>query len=164
MLKAELLRQQLTTAVRFFRDNPDRLEVFVKSGHAVSGGQASPSFRYDFEINVLAMDFSGSLDELIVPVLGWAKLHQPDLLFSRDQREKGIGFEAEILDNGAADILITVKASELVIVTAGEDGRPLVQHRDQPKHFEDEAFSGWNVLNAVSSDGDVVTPGGDANG
>lgn len=132
MLKADLLRALIVAHQPWFRDNPDRLEVYATSGKVNAGGTASASYRYEYELNVLAMDYPYDLDSLTLPVLAWARRHQPALLLNPDLRREGIRFEAEILDNDTADVLYTIKASEMVIVTFGTDGKPVAKHRDEP--------------------------------
>lgn len=132
MLKADLLRAMIVAFQPWFKDNPDRLEVYATSGKVSAGGAASASYRYDFELNVLAMDYPYDLDSLTVPILAWARRHQPELLLNPERRREGIRFEAEILNNDTADVLYTIKASEMVIVTFGADGRTQVKHRDEP--------------------------------
>ncbi|MFP1869266.1 phage tail protein [Lonsdalea quercina] len=132
MLKADLLRAIIVAYQPWFKENPDRLEVYVTSGKVNSGGTASVSYRYEYELNVLAMDYPYDLDSLTVPVLAWARQHQPALLLNPDLRREGIKFDAEILDNDTADVLYTIKASEMVIVTFDAGGKPIVRHRDEP--------------------------------
>lgn len=134
MLKAELMRQAIVAHQAWFVDNPDSLEVYVTKGNVVAGGGASPSFAYHYELNVLAMDYPGSLDDLAIPVLAWARRHQPALLFNPQRREKGISFDAEILNNDTADILFVINASEMVIVNFDDAGKPVAVHRDEPQN------------------------------
>ncbi|WP_210452347.1 phage tail protein [Pantoea ananatis] len=136
MLKADLLRTAIVAQQPWFRDNPDRLEVYVTSGKVMAGGTASASYRYEYELNVLAMDYPYDLDSLTVPVLAWARRHQPALLLNPELRRDGISFDAELLSNDTADILFNIKASEMVIVTFGADGKPQVKHRDEPVNAE----------------------------
>lgn len=157
MLKAELLRAQIVAHNQFFRENPDQLEVYVKKAQVISTGRLSPSFTYVYDLNVLAMDYPGNIDDLTLPILAWAYVHQPELLFNPAKREDGIGFEAEILNNDTADILYVIKASESVIVTKDPDGKVTVTHRDQPRHFEDEPGSQWSEILVKAADGDEIT-------
>lgn len=132
MLKADLLRAIIVAYQPWFKENPDRLEVYVTSGKVNSGGAASLSYRYEYQLNVLAMDYPHDLDSLTVPVLAWARRHQPALLLNPELRRDGISFEAELLSNDTADVLYTIKASEMVIVTLDVNGKPQVKHRDEP--------------------------------
>lgn len=136
MLKAEQLRAAIVAHQPWFGQNPDRLEVYVTSGKVIAGGGPSASYSYGYELNVLAMDYPYDLDSLTLPVLGWARRHQPALLLNPDLRKEGISFDAELLSNDTADILFVIKASEMVIVTFDESGRPQAKHRDEPVHSD----------------------------
>jgi len=157
MLKSELMRAAIVAHNPFFRENPDRLEVYVTKGRVHSTGRPSPSFAYGYELNVLAMEFPGSLDDLTIPILSWAVEHQPDLLFNKEKREKGISFDADILDNNTADILYVIDASELVIVSRDEAGRLTGEHRDEPRHFEFEPGNTWSTLLVADASGKAET-------
>lgn len=134
MLKADLLRAAIVAHQPWFVQNPDRLEVYVTSGKVIAGGTASASYSYSYELNVLAMDYPYDLDSLTMPVLGWARRHQPVLLLNPELRKEGISFDAELLNNDTADILFVIKASEMVIVNFDENGKPQAKHRDEPLH------------------------------
>lgn len=147
MLKSDLLRAEIVAHQPWFVQNPDRLEVYATSGKVIAGGGASPSYTFSYELNVLAMDYPYDLDSLTIPVLAWARRHQPALLLNPDLRREGISFEAELLSNDTADILFTIKANEMVIVSFDENGKPLAKHRDEPLHADMfPAGETWSLL------------------
>ena len=131
MLKPDLLRKHISQAVPWLRDNPDNLAVYVQKGRMVSTGQRSASFEYEYTIEVLAMDYPEPLDSLSLPILAWARLYQPELLFNPDRAREGITFEADILSNSTMDVLIQIQASEAVVVKV-EEGKPVIHHRADP--------------------------------
>lgn len=59
MLKAKLMRDIITEFHPWFKTNPDALEVYVTRGKVIATGTPSMSFMYQYELNVLAMDFPG---------------------------------------------------------------------------------------------------------
>ncbi|TDS93414.1 phage tail protein [Erwinia rhapontici] len=152
MLKSELLRAAIVAHNPFFKQEPDRLEVYVTKGNILASGTASPSFAYKYELNVLAMDYPGDLDDLAIPLLQWALEYQSELLFNPARRENGISFDAEILNNGTADILFVINASENVIVTRDAAGVLSAVHRTEPKR-PDEMIGDWKNLLAVDQHG-----------
>lgn len=156
MLKSELLRAAIVAHNPFFKQEPDRLEVYVTKGNVLASGTPSPSFAYKYELNVLAMDYPGDLDDLTIPILQWALEYQSELIFNPARRENGISFDAEILKNGTADILFVINASENVIVTRGPDGELSAKHRTEPKR-NDDMIGDWKTLLAVDQHGTSQT-------
>nr|DAG10685.1 MAG TPA: tail completion protein [Caudoviricetes sp.] len=81
---------------------------------------------YHYTIQVLAMDFPGQIDDLMLPLLAWAWEQQPDLLLNPDNNRK-VEFDADIVNDDVADILFKVPAWERVIVEI-VDGKPVAKH------------------------------------
>lgn len=144
MLKAKLMRDIITEFHPWFKTNPDALEVYVTRGKVIATGTPSMSFMYQYELNVLAMDFPGDLDRLTIPILSWARQHQPDLLFNPERRRDGIDFDADILNDDTIDVLYVIKATERVIV-AMEDGELVIEHLAEPPVYP-EILKAWDVL------------------
>ncbi|WP_237386162.1 phage tail protein [Xenorhabdus sp. Sc-CR9] len=144
MLKPNLLREMIVSHEPFFRQNPDRLEVFVTKGNLIATGTKSASFLYQYQLEVLALDYPNPLDNLSIPILAWARRHQPDLLFNADRRENGFRFEVDLLNTDTADILFTLPASERVIVSA-DAGRLIPTHIDEPQQ-DSPLLTAWDVL------------------
>lgn len=144
MRKPNLLREILVRFAPYFKENPDLLEVYVTSGHIESTGTQSVSYLNDYEINVFAMDFAGDLRHLILAILTWAKLHQPDLLFNPDKRKAGIRYDADILDSEKIDVLFVIKATERVIVTF-DDNKIVFDHPLEPA-FPNRPMPDWDKL------------------
>ncbi|WCG84491.1 phage tail protein [Pectobacterium sp. A5351] len=146
MLKAELLRKAISEQVPWLRENPDQLVVYVQEGNAISTGARSASFEYRYTLEVLAMDYPHSIDTLMVPILMWARIYQPDLLLNPERRKTGITFEADLLSNSTADLLIRIQADEAVIVTRDEAGEINTRHRADPPPDPMEGMDGWSLL------------------
>ncbi|OCA54210.1 phage tail protein [Photorhabdus namnaonensis] len=151
MLKTKLLRDIISEYNPWFVQNPDRLEVYVEKGKLLATGTQSSSFMYQYDLNVLALDYPGSLDSISISILIWARQHQPDLLFNPDRSNDGIQFDADILSDGTADILFVLRTTERVIVQA-ENGQLTTQHLDEPPYpSAGPSKDPWGVL----IDGDV---------
>jgi hypothetical protein len=144
MLKAKLMRDIITDYTPWFKKNPDALEAYVTRGKIIATGTPSLSFMYQYELNVLAMDFPGSLDDLALPILSWARQHQPDLLFNPERRRDGIDFDADILNDDTIDVLFVIKATERVIVNMVE-GKLVIEHLAEPPVYQ-ESLKAWDVL------------------
>jgi hypothetical protein len=129
MRKAADLRDYLAGAVPSLEKNPDRLVVYIPKGAiACRAGSLSFEWRYDVEITVI--EFADHPDTLIVPLLAWISLHQPDLLQNPERADSAIRFEAEVVDHDKADVQLTVSLSERVVVRAKADGYDAVHCDD----------------------------------
>ncbi|CAE1144977.1 phage tail protein [Serratia sp. Tan611] len=134
MKKAELLREALVASNTWCKANPEQFTVWVEKGHIEIMATGESSFMYIYPIQVLAMDFPGQVDDLMLPLLAWVWENQPDLLLNPEENQR-IEFDADIISDDSADILLKVPVWERVIVTAGENGKPMAQHlaEDKPR-------------------------------
>lgn len=151
MLKPDLLRQHISQAVPWLRDNPDNLAVYVQKGRMVSTGQLAAAFEYQYTIEVLAMDYPQPLDTLSIPILAWARLYQPELLFNPERARDGITFEADILSNSTMDVLIKIQADEAVYMKV-EGGELIVKHRADPMPGPEQGDWSLVIIDEVSGD------------
>ena len=71
MKKAELLRAALTAGNAWCKANPEQITVWVEKGHIQIEATGEASFMYHYTIQVLAMDFPGQVDDLMLPLLAW---------------------------------------------------------------------------------------------
>ncbi|WP_181890726.1 phage tail protein [Raoultella planticola] len=126
MKKAELMRDALTRNNTWCKANPELFIVWVEKGHIQIEATGEASFMYHYTIQVLAVDFPGQIDELMLPLLAWAWEQQPDLLLNPDNNRK-VEFDADIVNDDVADILFKVPAWERVIVEI-VDGKPVAKH------------------------------------
>ena len=126
MKKAELLRTALTAGNTWCKANPEQITVWAERGHIQIEATGEASFMYHYTIQVLAMDFPGQVDDLILPLLAWVWQQQPDLLLNPDNNRK-VEFDADIVNDDVADILFKVPAWERVIVEI-VDGKPVAKH------------------------------------
>ncbi|TRM52860.1 phage tail protein [Achromobacter sp. LC458] len=133
MRKANELREYLTRHNRFLNEFPDRLHVFVEQGNIHCSATRSLSHEYRFTLTIVVTDYAGSTDALMLPLLAWIRVKQPELMANKDRRENGISFEVELLDNNAADVEIKIPLTERVIVQSARDGKGMVAvHEDEP--------------------------------
>lgn len=135
MTKIDSLRDLLLRAVPALRANPETLSIFVDRGRVAARAGATLSFEYRYTANLVAQDFSGSHDEIIVPVLAWIARHQPELLAKPNGEP--IAFEAELLDADTSDLSLTIELSERVTVeTLANGSRSVVHVTDDADRFD----------------------------
>jgi hypothetical protein len=138
MKKPESLRQHLLACVPTLARDPERLLIFIDTGKVRCTAAPGLSFEYEYTLNVILTDYAGSPDVIMVPLLAWLRVNQPDLLLNLEKSSEGIKFEADILDKHKVDLSMTLPLSERVIVKI-LDGDLHIEHADEPPMIE-EAF------------------------
>jgi hypothetical protein len=133
MNKPESLRTHLLATIVELKHNPDRLLIFIDNGKIRCTAAASLSFEYSFDLQVILTDFAGHPDSVMLPVLGWLKVNQADLLENLNKSTEGIQFEADILDNSKVDLSLTLPLTERVIVGKDADGKTTIRHPGEPQ-------------------------------
>lgn len=142
MLKPNLLRAALSQAVPYLRENPDKLAIWLDKGVVVATGQKSLSFEYRYTAHVIVMDYPYSMDTVTLPAMLWIHRHQPDLIFNPDRRKTGFTFEADILNNATADIMLHLELTEAVRVADVNDRLELT-HLDEPADPRGDMLADW---------------------
>ncbi|KWC65059.1 phage tail protein [Burkholderia ubonensis] len=131
MNKPDSLRAALTAALPEFARDPDRLHIFIEHGAIAVTAAHSLSFEYAYTLDIVVTDYAGHSDHLMVPIIAWLKINQPELLLNRDLCRDGFKFQAELLDNGKSDVEILLKLTERVGVTEQADGYE-IHHFGEP--------------------------------
>lgn len=132
MLKPQLLRKTLMEAVPEFRNDPDKLHIFIEHGNIISTLAPSLSHEYHYTLSLVVTDFGGNADRIMVPILSWLRLHQHDGMNNPDLRDEAFRFEIDILSEESCDMEIALRLTERVIVKEEPAGILLVDHRDEP--------------------------------
>lgn len=143
MLKPNSLRQAITAAVPELKRDPDKLTLFVKDGKLATTGGGSLSFEYRYTVNIVVLDYGSHADAIMVPLLAWLRVHQPEIAENPELRDKAVRFEVEFLNAKTVDLSVEVDLSERVIVKprAPTEGPPTppgqafdVKHVGEPPH------------------------------
>ncbi|SDA21556.1 phage tail protein [Sphingomonas sp. NFR15] len=148
MKKPEGLKRLLLAAVPGLAADPTRLAMFIDKGKLTARGTGTLSFEYSYTLNIVVQDYSGEIDDLMVPIVAWVAEMQPDLL-DRAPNEP-FTFESEILDGDAADVSIDLELTEAVRVVRKPEGGFTATHLDEPSR--EDAFAGvcgvnlWQLL------------------
>ena len=158
MLKPNSLREHLSQAVPALRRDPDKLAVFLKDGKLVAAAGETLSFEYRYTLNLVLLDYAEHADAVMVPLLAWLRINQPEIAENPDLREKALRFEVEFLNTKTVDLSIEIELTERVLVRA-RDGAPGydVKHVGEPAHvgetpvgerweifFEGEPIASWD--------------------
>ncbi|AUV02246.1 phage tail protein [Enterobacteriaceae bacterium ENNIH1] len=152
MKKTELLRKALVAESQWCKARPEQLTVWAEKGGVEIEATGEASFLYRYEIRVLVTDFPEHIDALMLPTLAWVCQQQPDLLLNPDSNKK-ISFEADILSDDTADVLITIPVWERVIITR-QGGVTTAKHlpEDRPLFYK----TAWDEVFFDPSDGEVA--------
>jgi hypothetical protein len=126
--------------------DPERLKVMGQDGHIIATGTASLSFEYRYSAFIAVLDYTGHTDALMVPILAWMQVNQPEQLDNPELREKAITFEVEHLNETAADIGIWLELTERAIVRQAPDAPAGAPHRLTITHPQEPCRAGTVCL------------------
>lgn len=156
MLKPDSLRAALVAALPDLARNPDRLAIFAERGR-IAARFAPPArgFEYRYDLKVVLIDFADHPDRVILPVLRWLEVNQPDLLQGVPSANQAITFAAEFIDAGTVDLELTLTLSESVVVVDRADGGVDLTHLE-PQPFE--VTLGPGLSEVWDGDGRLPTP------
>lgn len=141
MNKPDSLRTLLLESVPGLKKNPERLLMFIDQGKVRCTAAASLSFEYGYSLQIILTDFAGHPDSVMLPILGWLRINQSELLVNLDKSAEGLKFEVDLLDRAKVDMAITLPLTERVIVKREDDGSFNVTHAEEPQ-YEDYAEQG----------------------
>lgn len=147
MLKLDSLRALLVQCVPELARDPERLLIVGDDGRMVATGTASLSFEYRYTAYITVLDYAGHADALMVPLLAWLKVNQPELMDNPAKRENAVRFAINPLASGAVDIGIEVDLTERAIVKAdpAHPTRVTVTHPPEPGLVGLASFSGDGI-------------------
>ena len=72
------------------------------------------SFKY--QLNLVINDYAGDIDLIVVPVLAWLRENQPDIIATKDRRESGFVYRADVISDTFCEISTDLPLTERVIV------------------------------------------------
>lgn len=144
MYKPDSLRTFLAQANPELARDPERLLVFIDDGHLNATFAPGLSFEYAYTLQLVFTDFAGHPDAIMVPLLLWLRMHQPDLLANPGRRD-ALTFEADLLDNSKVDLEIRIPLTERVGVHPREGGGYDIEHYPEPPAPEPLTPGRWDV-------------------
>lgn len=143
MKKPASLRAALVAALPQLATDPDKLLVFIDAGSLHASYAPGLSYEYAYTLNLVLTDYAGDPDAVMVPLLMWVRVNQSELMDNVDQRQSGISFEADILDNDSCDLSIKLALTERVIVNDNGAGVLTITHPDEPQPEARLTASHW---------------------
>jgi len=142
MNKPDSLRAHLLASVPELKHNPDRLLIFIDKGKVRCTAAASLSFEYAYDLQIILTDFAGNPDSVMLPLLGWLRVNQSELLANLDKSAEGIKFEADVIDHSKVDMSVTLPLTERVLVKKQADGTYHAKHSAEPQYTPYEEITG----------------------
>ncbi|EOC0418874.1 phage tail protein [Cronobacter malonaticus] len=112
MQKPNSLRNALIEAVPELNAYPDNLQLSVSRGSIAATLAASLSYEKRYTLTVAVGTFTGELDALLVPVMAWLRINQPDIMTTNEGQKTGFTFEVAIRGDGSVDIHINLLLTE----------------------------------------------------
>ena len=143
MNKPDSLRAHLLVTVAGLQNNPDRLLIFIDNGKVRCTAAATLSFEYSYDLQIILTAFAGHPDSVMLPVLGWISINQPELLENYEKMQNGIQFEADILDKDKVDLGLTLRLTERVVVGTDAQGNTTVKHAGEPQRVAGYLDPNW---------------------
>ncbi|MDT8758232.1 phage tail protein [Sphingomonas psychrotolerans] len=128
MNKIDSLQAAIVAALPELANDPARLRMWIDRGAAQSRQTESLSFGFTYRLNILVLELASDIALLALAIFGWLRVNEPHLLAPDTD---GFSFDADILDNRTADILIQIDVRQNVQVRAAEAGYSL-EYLDEP--------------------------------
>ncbi|WP_062731843.1 phage tail protein [Sphingobium abikonense] len=119
MLKLDSLRKAIATALPEMARSPEHLRIWIERGAGRCQGTTSDAFGFTFQANVLIVEMTSEIAVLAHAIFRWLRVNQPDLL---SPGREGFSFDADILDNGSADVLLQLQLTQNVTVAPKDGG------------------------------------------
>lgn len=135
MEKLNSLRAAITAALPELARSPENLRLFVERGVARCQGTPSDAFGFSVQAEVLVIEMTSDIAILAHAIFRWLRVNQPDLL---TPGREGFAFEAEMLDNGKADVVIQIQLTQNVTAAAVDGGHTLAYIPEPNPLFDDD--------------------------
>lgn len=150
MIKPNALRAALVAALPEFQTDADRLAIFVDKGRLISRLTPGLGYEYRYRLRIFVEAFTGSPDAIMVPLLLWLRLNQPDLFLRFGREDDTLIFEADILDQSSWDIAISFELTEAVQLIARPDGSGWdITHLPEPQPDDVSLTEGITLLDTI---------------
>ncbi|WP_162528396.1 phage tail protein [Novosphingobium sp. BW1] len=135
MKKPASLRAAIAATLPDLARDADRLVMWVERGAVRATQGPQRGFAWEYDLIIVAENYTLPPEDLFFTVTDWMRLHQPDLL---QPDAAGFPFEVDVIDDRAFDVKITLPLREVVAATPSQGGWSL-EVQEEPVHFPDAA-------------------------
>ena len=122
MRKPALLRAAIAAAFPDLARDPDRLRVWIDNGSIAARFAVLPSWEYRYQLSVLLLDFAGDPNRLMLAIVDWLRVEQPELLQNHDTGNEAVKYRVDVLDSDCVDILLELELTEAIRCTPRQAG------------------------------------------
>ena len=129
MRKIDSLREAIFAALPELKRDPDRLRIWIDRGSAKSTQTEDQGLVFVFRLNVLVVEMASDIAILGLAVFRWMRANQPELMVPGAE---GFDFDADVLDNGIADVLLQLQLDQVVSARRRPDGGFDLQYQEEP--------------------------------
>lgn len=140
MKKPNQIRKALEESNPFFVQNPDSLQLYTDGGQVICTGAKSLSYEYRYTLNIIVTDYADDIARIIVPVLAYLRVNQPELFENPQRRENGFKFITDYNNNDTLDLSIEIQLTERVVQKTAADGDAILQYEPEPTWDEPESI------------------------
>jgi hypothetical protein len=113
--KPALLRAAIGTLYPELARDPDKLAMWVEQGSVRSTGNVQRGFAWEYQLTIVAEDFTREPEGLFFVVVDWLRTQQPDLI---QPNAPGFPFEVDVIDDKTFDVKMTLPLREIVTAAA----------------------------------------------
>ena len=126
MRKIDTLRAAILAKLPELKRDPDRVRMWIERGSAKSTQTEGRGLVSAFQLNVLIVEMASDMHILFLAVFEWMRVNQPSLMMPGSE---AIGFDADILDNSTADVLLQIQLDQAVGATPDGKGGYNLEYR-----------------------------------
>ncbi|MBN6079893.1 phage tail protein [Aggregatibacter actinomycetemcomitans] len=132
MKKPNQIRKALEESNSLFVQHPDRLQLYTDGGQIICTGAKSLSYEYRYTLNIIVTDYADDIAKIIVPVLAYLRVNQPELFENPARRENGFKFITDYNNNDTLDLSLEIQLTERVVQQTKGNGDVLLQYAPEP--------------------------------
>lgn len=111
MKKPGLLRAAIGSLFPELARDPDRLAMWIEQGNVRATGTAQRGFAWEYQLTIVAEDFTREPEGLFFVVVDWLRTQQPDLI---QPNAPGFPFEVDVINDKTFDVKMTLPLREIV--------------------------------------------------
>ena len=132
MQKPNQLQQRLIEQIPLFQFAPEKLVLITGQGYVVATAAASLSFEYRYPLTLTITDDDAPLseqlvDQVVVTILGWLRVNQPEILGNASHRLSDFTFTQQ-----EHSLTLMLQLTERVQVADQDDVRTITYSPEPP--------------------------------
>lgn len=139
MKKPALLRAAIGALYPEIARDPDKLAMWVENGTVRATSNGQKGFAWEYQLTVVAEDFTREPEGLFFAVVDWLRRQQPDVT---QPNAPGFPFEVDIIDDSTFDVKMVLPLREVVTASAMGGGGWQLEVQPEIDLFPDEAIIG----------------------